>query len=159
MPASASRAGPRPATLANGSPYRRDDPGEAGEDQGVGAGGGLAVVAARFEGDEQRRTPRRLARGLERDDLGMRPAEPRVMADSDHLAIPDDDGADHWVRLDGAQPAGGLGEGPPHPHLRVDRRVRAHQKGAGTPGVVVAGLAAGLALAAAGSGLGGRTIS
>ncbi len=47
----------------------------------------------------------------------MRPAESLVMADSDHPAGLDHDGADHWIRLNATEAAGSLGQGPGHPGL------------------------------------------
>ena len=59
---------------------RRDDPGDAGLDDGVGAGRRFAEVRAGLKGHVERRPARRLTRALDCDPLGMRPPARRRRA-------------------------------------------------------------------------------
>ena len=72
-------------------------------------------MAARLERHVKRRTGGSLAGSLERDDLGVRPAEPLVMTDAQAAALAYDDCADQRVGLDPAPSSLGLGQGRPHP--------------------------------------------
>ena len=77
--------------------------------------GRLAVMAARLERHVERRSASRFAGPAQGDDLGVRAAEPLVMADADRPSVADDDRADHRVGLDGAPSPRGLVEGLAHP--------------------------------------------
>ena len=99
--------------------HRRHDAADAGGEDGLGTGRGLALMAAWLERDVERRPMRRGAGRLERDDLGMRSAEACVMPDPNRLAVADDHRPDERVGLDGAPAALGLGQRPTHPEQVV----------------------------------------
>ena len=127
----ASRAKPPPATRGIWVAHRGDHPGDARVEDGPGARRGLADVAARLQGDVQRRTP---ARPRPRADRAATsacgPAEPVVMADGDEPVVADDHGADHRVGLDAPQAARGLGQGPLHPEfVALSSRGRSRREG------------------------------
>ena len=67
----------------------------------------LALMAARFERDVDRRARRALAGLGERVHFGVRSAELLVTSFADDLAVAHDHAADHRVRLDGALAAHG----------------------------------------------------
>ena len=60
------------------------------------------VMSTGLQGDVGSRTPRALARGLERDDLGVWAALSLVPTFADHVAAPDDHGTDDRVGMRGA---------------------------------------------------------
>ena len=106
--------------VVGGDDHARD----AGLEDRVRARRRLAVVAARLERDVHRRAARvgvAAGRG-ERLALGVRPAVGGVEALAEHLAVADDDGADH--RIGRHAPAPALGE------LDRAREVRGRSAGA-----------------------------
>ena len=114
--------------------HRRDDADDPRGEDRVGAGGGLAEVAARFEADVERRSASVTGRRLDGDDLGMRAAESLVMAEPDEPAAANEDGPDHRIRLDAAPTALGLGERQAHPTVVVLRGGRDHRMPGPVPG-------------------------
>ena len=82
-------------------------PGQAGAYEGLGAGGGLALVAAGLESYVHTRAGWGLGAIVQGDDLGVWGAEVVVMASGDDAAIADDDGADHGIGLYAAATPGG----------------------------------------------------
>ena len=86
-----------------------DDAADAGGEDGVGAGGRFAEVAAGFEGDVEGGVFGAGTGGVEGVDLGVGRAEAVVVALAEDFggAGADDDGADHWVGLDGPLAAAG----------------------------------------------------
>jgi len=79
-----------------------NDAGDSGGEDGLGAGAGLALMAARLERDVHRRPfglDAEVAAVLDRVDLRVRAAELLVVALADELAGLDDDAADRRVGL------------------------------------------------------------
>ena len=101
------RADARAVHLVGRIDHGRDDAGDAGGDQRVGARRRAAVVAARLEVDVDGR-PAGVARGPQRRHLGVVAARPLVPALADDDAVADDHRAHHRVRRRGAPPV--LGE-------------------------------------------------
>ena len=92
---------------------------------GLGAGGRLTVVTARFEGDVERGPGRAIAGHAQGLDLGMVRSELPVPALADDLGPAGNDAADHRIRLDGPFPSGGKLLGATHvPEIEV---VRLHE--------------------------------
>jgi hypothetical protein len=78
-------------------------------------------MAARFECHVKGRSlggPASFGQGL---DFGVRAAEAVVVPHANELALADDYGADHRVRLDAATTTDGLGQGSIHPEQVVGR--------------------------------------
>ena len=91
-----------------------DDAAGTAGDQGVDAGGGLAVMAARFQGDVEGRTRDRFRRVRDGVDLGMIFPAAAVVAFGDDPAVPDDHGADQRIRADAPFALPGQPKRPAH---------------------------------------------
>jgi hypothetical protein len=113
---------------------RDDDAGDAGCDQGVGAGRRAPVVGAGFEGDEGGGTACRLARGGERTDLGVVPAGSPGRALADHGAVRTDDDAPD-PRIGRGDPTRARGEAQGLLHRQIVARHRHRSSRASTRGV------------------------
>ena len=100
--------------------HRRDHAGDAGRSQRIRAGAGLAGVRAGFEGHVSGGAPRPIARGLQRDDFGVRATGLRMPAFRDHLVAVRDHAADHRIRPRGVGAAFGQAQRPRH-HRVVGR--------------------------------------
>jgi hypothetical protein len=84
---------------------RRDDAGNAGGDDGVGARRRSAVMRAGFERNVKRRAAGGLAGAAQHLDFGMRPATTLRPAAADDDAVFDEHRADRGVGPGAAQPA------------------------------------------------------
>ena len=104
----AGRAQPRVAGAGHfgiGVFDRRDDAGDAGLDDCVGARRRFAEMRARLERDVKRRAARGVAGAPQRLDLGMRPPARLRPAAADHDAVLDDHRADGGIGPGTAKPA------------------------------------------------------
>jgi hypothetical protein len=89
---------------------RGDHAGDAGGNDGIGAGRRLAEMRARLERHVKRGAARRLAGAAERLDLGMRPAADLRPAAADNDSAFDDDRADGRIWPGAPKPAPAQGE-------------------------------------------------
>ena len=113
-PPRCSRSMPWPLTLGSGSSMRDDGARYPGGGQGIGAGRGLAIMAAGLERDIGRGPPCRLAGAAKRFGLGMGPSAGLGPAAAHDPSLADQDAADGGIGPAPAQGAARQGEGRAH---------------------------------------------
>ncbi len=100
------------------------DPFDVGGDNGVGAGRGASVGAARFQGDVERGPAQVVTLGLgiaDGLDLGMGHSGPMMPAVAELKAVSNQHGPDHGIRTGPAPTAACQCQGPSHPVEILDR--------------------------------------